>query len=582
MNKKGFTLVELLGVIIVLVIVMGLAVIGYSNFSSIGVRTYYQGLEENIHIAGMEYASYHNYINDIKLGDMVTIDLQSLINNAYIDKVVNRSGEDCDYEKSKIIAYKTDYNKLEYEVCLVCSDYKSTHPYCEDNIKDTRFKSGPELNKIMKKLSNSGDDSTNTENTNITKVARVYKVPSNIKLTDQNIVSTGDGTPIYMWYEDGVINWFTLDKDPEFGSDASYIFYNLKNLKDISGLETIDTSHVTKMTSMFFHCENVLNLDVSNFNTANVEDMSDMFGMCKKLKNLDVSNFNTSKVTNMSNMFEFCELLESIDVTRFDTSNVTKLHGMFKSCHSLSALDVSNFNTSKVTSMSDMFSYIENIQTLDVSNFDTSNVTNMSYMFFNLKSLESLDVSNFDTSKVTNMGYMFAYNIYETLDLSNFDTRLVTDMNAMFYDMNNLKNLILGPNFITSKVTDFSMMFNGCPKLNFDFSKIDTRSGEDMYRMLGSYQAETLDLSTFDTSNVTDMAGMFGNVKSKIIRLDNFDFSKVIYHGGNPYKNNSVNVKMFWNIADDAVIYVKNETAKNFVMERLQEANKTNQVVIVN
>ena len=49
------------------------------------------------------------------------------------------------------------------------------------------------------------------------------------------------------------------------------------------------------MSSLFFDCKSLINLNLSNFNTENVLDMSYMFGGCLNLKNLDISNFETNK-----------------------------------------------------------------------------------------------------------------------------------------------------------------------------------------------------------------------------------------------------------------------------------------------
>ena len=63
------------------------------------------------------------------------------------------------------------------------------------------------------------------------------------------------------------------------------------------------------MSYMFYNCEALTNLFLSNFNTQNVTNMSYMFYNCKSLTNLNLSNFNTQNVTNMSNMFYNCEAL---------------------------------------------------------------------------------------------------------------------------------------------------------------------------------------------------------------------------------------------------------------------------------
>ena len=50
------------------------------------------------------------------------------------------------------------------------------------------------------------------------------------------------------------------------------------------------------MGYMFYECENLINLDLSNFNTNNVIDMSYMFYKCENLINIDLSGFNTKNV----------------------------------------------------------------------------------------------------------------------------------------------------------------------------------------------------------------------------------------------------------------------------------------------
>ena len=48
MKKRGFTLVELLGVIVILVIVLGIAVVGYIKITE-GIKiSFYKGEEESI------------------------------------------------------------------------------------------------------------------------------------------------------------------------------------------------------------------------------------------------------------------------------------------------------------------------------------------------------------------------------------------------------------------------------------------------------------------------------------------------------------------------------------------------------
>ena len=110
--------------------------------------------------------------------------------------------------------------------------------------------------------------------------------------------------------------------------------------------------YLSKIDFMFFDCNSLTKIDLSNFNTENVTDMNHMFHGCDSLSNVNLSNFNTEKVTNMSCMFNGCNSLTNIDLSYFNTKNITDMNHMFNGCNSLENIDLSNFNTEKVTNMS--------------------------------------------------------------------------------------------------------------------------------------------------------------------------------------------------------------------------------------
>lgn len=268
----------------------------------------------------------------------------------------------------------------------------------------------------------------------------------------------------------------------------------------------VDITGITNTSYMFYDCNNLISLDVSDFDTSKVTSMYCMFDGCENLTSLDVSNFDTSRVTSMYSMFFRCENLTSLDVSNFDTSKVTDMGNMFSNCKNLASLDVSNFNTSNVLSMGAMFFCCNNLESLDVSNFNTSKVTSMGAMFSGCNKLTSLDVSNFDTSKVTAMGGMFKdCNKLLSLDVNNFDTSKVTNMWSMFSGCTNLARLNVN-NFDTSKVTSMGPMFSGCTNLT------------------------SLDLSSFDTSRITDtdIGPMFSDCNNLIKLYAPINVTKLI------------------------------------------------------
>ncbi len=205
------------------------------------------------------------------------------------------------------------------------------------------------------------------------------------------------------------------------------MFYNSK-AKSID-LSSFDTSNVTDMTRMFESSAATEIKGLENFDTSKVTNMSGMFSV-SSATTLDLSSFDTSNVTDMWQMF-YMSKATSLDLSSFDTSKVTRMSSMFAASAATEIKGLNKFNTSEVTDMSHMFSHAK-ATTLDLSSFDTSKVTNMRDMFYS-SAATSLDLSSFDTSNVTNMSEMFSFTKATTsLDLSSFDTSNVTSMDRMF------------------------------------------------------------------------------------------------------------------------------------------------------
>ena len=288
-----------------------------------------------------------------------------------------------------------------------------------------------------------------------------------------NIEDEASDEEIKLWLDptDKTAYYYTGPEKVYLNEDSSRMFYarysdsRIDNILDLD-LSNFDTSKVTDMSDMFSYMSSLTNLNLSNFDTSKVEHMNDMFINMSNLTTLDLSNFDTSKVTDMVAMFSGMSNLTTLNLSSFDTSKVTCMDSMFSIVPNLTNLNLSNFDTSKVTGMSAMFSGMRNLTTLNLSNFDTSQVTRMNSMFSNMSNLTTLDLSNFDTSKVVNMDSMFlGMTNLTTLDLSNFDTSQVTNMAGMFalhHDdglADRLEKIYVNNDFNTASLTNFSEMF---------------------------------------------------------------------------------------------------------------------------
>ena len=88
---------------------------------------------------------------------------------------------------------------------------------------------------------------------------------------------------------------------------------------------------------MFYICNNLVNLDVTNFNTKNSKSFYYMFYECYNLKKIDVSKFNSSKCESIYSMFFGCNNITEIDMINWDMSNL-KYDGEYHECNPIDYL----------------------------------------------------------------------------------------------------------------------------------------------------------------------------------------------------------------------------------------------------
>ena len=350
-------------------------------------------------------------------------------------------------------------------------------------------------------------------------------------------------------------------------------FVGLANLASITGLEYLNTSEVTTMSSMFSGCEALTSLDLKNFNTSKVKSMYAMFQRCDGLTSLDLTNFDTSEVTNMQYMFYGCSGLTSIDLTNVNTSKVTSMNSMFQNCQNLTSIDLTNFDTSKVTNMQYLFCGCSSLTSLDLTNFNMQNASIINGMFEECSALKTIYCDDdWKTNTINNSVDMFvnctslvgavAYDAKNKNDVTfaNPTTGYFTtihqvvwcDGNKTLYFISKAKTIAAGDTYNGQKVTatwsDTEVTATGttepewtaysenvenvvfdatfvrahptsCAQWFANMSHLTSITGLEylntsevttMNSMFSECKALTsLDVTTFDTQNVTDMSRLF-------------------------------------------------------------------------
>lgn len=140
-NSKGFTMIELIAVFL---IIAALSVVGVVTVNAIMAKVeenYYADIEQELLLAGSEY--YSDNQRDRPVDSYNKVELGTLINNKYIEKVLDKNGNDtCE---GNVYIYK-NAAKYDYQACISCgkkSDgtfaYTSEGAYCQNTVKDVIF-----------------------------------------------------------------------------------------------------------------------------------------------------------------------------------------------------------------------------------------------------------------------------------------------------------------------------------------------------------------------------------------------------------------------------------------------------------
>ena len=107
----------------------------------------------------------------------------------------------------------------------------------------------------------------------------------------------------------------------------------------------IDISNIEDLSWLFAE-ENIINIDISNWDVSHVKNMNAMFYNCRYLHTCgDLSSWDVSNVTDMTFMFSNCKNLKDIgDLSNWKINN-TKMHMAFNNCSKLKTLgDIYNWN----------------------------------------------------------------------------------------------------------------------------------------------------------------------------------------------------------------------------------------------
>ena len=394
-------------------------------------------------------------------------------------------------------------------------------------------------------------------------------IPLNVTV---DIISSDDSyVPVYAWFDNWVIYYYSDADVIDLNKNSSYMFDMCTSLVDVD-FSNFNASSVVEMNYMFQWCSSLLNMNLSNWDVKSVNYSNYMFSWCENLENVDLSNWNVGNMWWAGYMFNWCTNLtslkldwwifsdnsfwfydflrgssvkkvsakwwvlpkdfsnrvgnflqnspvtEEMDVSNRDLSRTEKLYDLFINTPLKKVVWIKTWTwtNENLWDMSYMFQYAYNIEEVDMSDMDFSKVTTVYEMFqwnsSNWSKLKKINMSNVKFDSLENMEWFCekCYNV-EEVDLSNWNLNTpntLTNVSYAFYDAHNLKKVNLH-NFWKVSST-YNMFHNNYSLTELDLSWFDTSNTTDMALMFYWVTwLNTLDFTYQDTSNVTNMDRMF-------------------------------------------------------------------------
>ncbi len=170
----------------------------------------------------------------------------------------------------------------------------------------------------------------------------VFEYKSTRPANPNGLLSSG-ATPIYYTTEGTTMIVYTPAAWMDANPDCSYMFFGT-NVEHIDFGTGFNTANVTNMSYMFFNCQNLGSLNLSNLNLQSVTTMEGMFRLCG-VQTLNLSGATTSSsLINATSMFMDCTNLSgTLDLSGIELSKINNYwdkEGIFRNTATNASLTV--------------------------------------------------------------------------------------------------------------------------------------------------------------------------------------------------------------------------------------------------
>ena len=120
LNKKGFSLVEIIAAVAILGILSVIGIVSVNNIIQKGKEEHYKSAEKTLRLSAESYAQANRSYLPKNVGDTVKVTLRTLVDNNYTEAITDYYDNACDLDESYVQIFKyskTDYSYLTYLNC---------------------------------------------------------------------------------------------------------------------------------------------------------------------------------------------------------------------------------------------------------------------------------------------------------------------------------------------------------------------------------------------------------------------------------------------------------------------------------
>ena len=139
MKNKGFTLIEIIGAIILISIIAVIAFTTYTG-SMRGFRDdYYTDLTRTLEQSGKEFFNDNRKYRPNGILEAQKISVNGLVSEKYLNEIVDYNGDSCNLSSSYVLIVKEGKDDYSYHTCLICEkdEYSSLEDkYCDSSWLD--------------------------------------------------------------------------------------------------------------------------------------------------------------------------------------------------------------------------------------------------------------------------------------------------------------------------------------------------------------------------------------------------------------------------------------------------------------